>query len=503
MNIAQLGDALFQRAGDYRALVFEGREYRSTELREMQQRLAGALREMGVRPGDRVAVMTPNCPEVGLTYSAVWRIGAVTVPILFLLAQPEVEHILTDAEPKVIVTAPMFLPVIKASIGGLEEPPIILVVGDENADGASAMSPLFRNGPLFDTYVEREPDDLAGINYTGGTTGHPKGVMLTHGGLVTVSDAVMATGDYEDGKVSLGALPLAHGYGILTQLIGMRIAGTGILMRWFEPGEALRLIDEHNVQLFAGVPTMFVYLLNHPDVDRYDYTSLERVGSGAAPCPQELKSAFEKRFGCTIYEGYGLTESTIVCCTQRRDQPRVAGSVGVPLPGVTVKILDDDHMELPSGEQGEICVKGPNVMKGYYRLPEFTAETVRDGWLHTGDIGYIDADGNIFVTDRKKDMIIRGGFNVYPRDIEEVLFQHPGVAEAAVVGRPDPEFGEEVVAFVVRRAGAEVTEDELLEFCRGQLAKYKSPKEVIFINDLPKTGVGKVLRRELRSRLAP
>jgi long-chain acyl-CoA synthetase len=345
------------------------------------------------------------------------------------------------------------------------------------------------------------PDDLAGINYTGGTTGHPKGVMLSHGGMVAVSNAAISTGDYEDGNVGLGALPLAHGYGILTQLLSMRVAGTGVLMRWFEPGAALQLIQEHRVNILAVVPTMLVYLLNHPDLDSYDVSSLERVGCGAAPCPVELLQEFERRFGCTIYEGYGLTESTVVCTTQRRDRPKVVGSVGVPLPGFTVKILDDDHNEMPLGDLGEICARGPHVMKGYYRMPEATAEAIRDGWLHTGDIGRMDAEGNLYVVDRKKDMIIRGGLNVYPRDVEEVLFEHPAVAEAAVIGRPDPEYGEEVIAFVVLRHGANAEAEEILAFCAERLAKYKTPKEIHYTASLPKSGVGKVVRRELRDKL--
>jgi long-chain acyl-CoA synthetase len=503
VNVVDLADALYERVGDYpRALVFEGREYSSGELRSMQLRLAAALVEMGVRRGDRVAVMTPNCPEVGLTYAATWRIGAITVPILFLLAQAEVEHILRDAEPVVVVTSPEFLGVVESAVTGLPRRPRILLTGDAAAPGAEAMQPLFDRGREHDAVADMGVDDLAGINYTGGTTGHPKGVMLSHGGMTAVSNAAIATGDYEDGNVALGALPLAHGYGILTQLLAMRVAGTGVLMRWFEPGAALQLIQEYRVNLFAAVPTMLVYMLNHPDLDKYDVSSLERVGCGAAPCPVEVLLAFEERFGCTVHEGYGLTESTVVCTTQRRDRPKVVGSVGVPLPGFTLKILDDQHHELAVGELGEICVRGPNVMKGYYRLPELTAETIRDGWLHTGDIGRVDADGNVYVVDRKKDMIIRGGLNVYPRDVEEVLYEHPAIAEAAVIGRPDPEYGEEVVAFVVRRHGVEAEAAEILAFGRRRLAKYKAPKEVIFIDSLPKSGVGKVMRKELRNRLA-
>lgn len=499
MNVIDLAEELHARAGDYpRALIFEGREYSSGELRRMHLQMAGLLTELGVGRGDRVAVITPNCPEVGITYAAVWRIGAITVPILFLLAQAEVEHILRDAEPKVVVTSPEFVSMVNAAVAGLPNPPRVLVTGDEAAEGADALSPLIAASQERKDVADMSPDELAGINYTGGTTGHPKGVMLSHGGMMAVSNAAMETGDYEDGNVGLGVLPLAHGYGILTQLLAMRVAGTGVLMRWFEPGQALQLIQDHKVNVLAAVPTMLVYLLNYPDLDKYDVSSLERVGCGAAPCPVEVLQAFEKRFGCNIYEGYGLTESTVVCTTQRRDRPKVVGSVGVPLPGFTVKILDDEHNELARGELGEVCVSGPNVMKGYYRMPEVTAETVRDGWLHTGDIGRMDDDGNLYIVDRKKDMIIRGGLNVYPRDIEEVLFEHPGIAEAAVIGRADPEYGEEVVAFVVLRQGATDSEAEILAYCRERLAKYKAPKQVFFMATLPKSGVGKVMRRELR-----
>jgi len=503
MNVVELADATWERVGDYPdALIFEDRSYSSGELRAMSHRMSGVLRDLGVEPGDRVAVMTPNCPEVGITYSATWRLGAVTVPLLFLLALPEVAHILKDAEPKVVLVDPDFASVVRNAIAGMASPPKVVLIGDEADDGLCTGRLLAQAEPVSRAEA-MEPDDLAGINYTSGTTGRPKGVMLTHGGMTFVSNAFMETGDYVDDEVSLGALPLAHGYGILTQLVGMRLKAHGVMMRWFDPTQALRHIQEHRVKTFASVPTMLVYLLHHPELDSFDVSSLERVGSGAAPCPLELMDAFEQRFGCTIYEGYGLTESTIACCTQRRSLPKVVGSVGIPIPGVTVKILDDGHNELPRGELGEICVFGPTVTPGYYRLPEATAEAVRDGWLHTGDIGRQDEAGNFYVVERKKDMIIRGGLNVYPRDIEEVLFEHPAVAEAAVVGRPDAEYGEEVVAFVVLKPGEAATAGDVIGFCRDQLAKYKVPKEVHFLDALPKNQVGKVLRRQLRQQVAP
>jgi len=502
MNVIELADELHRRGGDYLALIFEGREYRSGELRSMQLRLAHAWRDLGVRPGDRIAVMTPNCAEVGPVYASCWRVGGVTVPMLFLLAQAEIEHILGDSQPRVVVTSPEFLGTIQKAIVNLEPKPELVVIGEPAPEGTHAISALIESSSEDDTVESRDPADLSAILYTGGTTGRPKGVMLTHGGMTAFVDSVVDAVEAEDGKVTLVAMPLAHAYGIVVGLGGMKVTGTGVLMRWFDPEGALRLIQDHRVQYFAAVPTMLVYMLGHPNFDEYDLSSLERIASAAAPCPRELLEEAERRFGCPLYEGYGLTESTAACTNQRPSEPKVVGSVGKPFAGVTVQIRDDQDREVPVGEVGEVCIKGPNVMAGYYRMPEATAQAVRHGWLHTGDMGRVDTDGNLYIVDRKKDLIIRGGLNIYPRDVEEVLHQHPGVAEAAVVGRPDTLYGEEVVAFVVRRAEQTPTEQELIDFCRQTLAKYKSPREIIFVEVLPKSGVGKVLRRELREQLA-
>jgi long-chain acyl-CoA synthetase len=501
MNVVELGDELSRRAGDYLSQIFEGREYRSSELRRMQLRLARAWRDLGVQPGDRIAVMTPNCPEVGPVYASCWRVGGVTVPMLFLLAQPEVEHILADSAPRVVVTSPEFLGTIQKAVATLERKPELVVIGEPAPEGTHAISALIESSSEDHAVEPRDPTDLSAILYTGGTTGRPKGVMLTHGGMIGIIDSVVEATEVEDGKVTLVALPLAHAYGIVTGLGGMKVIGTGVLMRWFDAEGALRLIQEHRVNYFASVPTMLVYMLRHPNFDEYDLSSLERIASAAAPCPVELLEEAERRFGCPVYEGYGLTESTIACASQRPSQPKIVGSVGKPIPGVVVQIRDDEDREVHSGEVGEVCIQGPNVMAGYYRMPEATAQAIRDGWLHTGDMGRLDEDGNLYIVDRKKDMIIRGGLNIYPRDVEEVLHQHPGVAEAAVVGRPDAVYGEEVVAFVVRREGGSPSEQELIDFSRQTLAKYKSPKEVVFVDTLPKSGVGKVLRRALREQL--
>jgi len=263
----------------------------------------------------------------------------------------------------------------------------------------------------------------------------------------------------------------------------------------------LEAIERHRVTYIPMVPTMALYLLQHPEADRYDTSSLKTVVLSAAPVPTELKRAFAERFQCEVVEAYGQTEASPAIAVERRGEEKRPGSCGKALDGVEVAILDDAGNEVPMETVGEVCAKGPGIMSGYYHLPEATRDTLKGGWLHTGDMGYMDPDGYLYVTDRKKDLVIRGGFNVYPRDVEEVLFAHPAVAEAAVVGRPDPVMGEEIVAFVVLAPAAEMAEEDLLAFCRERLAKYKAPKEIHFVAALPKSPIGKVLKKELRASL--
>jgi long-chain acyl-CoA synthetase len=278
------------------------------------------------------------------------------------------------------------------------------------------------------------------------------------------------------------------------------ILGTrAVLLRWFNPELVLETIQAYRVQQMAGVPTMFVYLLNSPEADRFDTSSMRIWGSGAAPLPVEIVEPFEKRFGGRLLEGYGLTEAAPVVSAHRLSGERRLGSVGQPIPGVEVQIRDDDERVLPAGEVGEVCVRGPNVMLGYYRMPEETARVLRGGWLHTGDMGRLDADGFLYIVERKKDVIIRGGFNIYPREVEEVLYAHPAVAEAAVVGHRDALMGEEVRAFVVVRPGEQATAEEIIAFCQARLARFKCPRDVRFVDTLPKSPIGKILRKELRS----
>jgi long-chain acyl-CoA synthetase len=325
-------------------------------------------------------------------------------------------------------------------------------------------------------------------------------VALSHANLASNARAAAGVYELDRERWNLAVLPLSHSYGLVTLNAGAVLGTRSVLLRWFNPEAVLDAIARFRVQSMAGVPTMYVYLLNYPDADRFDTSSVRSWGSGAAPLPLEIVEPFEKKFGGRLLEGYGLTEASPVVSATRLSGVRKLGSVGQPLPGVEVAILDEQDRALPAGETGEIGVRGPNVMLGYYGLPEETARTLRNGWLHTGDIGRLDADGFLYVVERKKDLIIRGGFNVYPREVEEVLYAHPAVAEAAVVAMRDPLMGEEVCAFVALKDGATADAAAIIGFCQSRLAKYKCPREVRFLPALPKNPVGKILRKELRAR---
>jgi long-chain acyl-CoA synthetase len=494
VNLARLGEDSVERFGEYTALHFEGRELTNVDQQRTAARVANALVRLGVQPGDRVVVLLPNYPEVLAAYTGILKAGAVIVPIVFLLSPDEVRHILADSAAKVVITAPELAAKVEGWRGSL------IAVGGEGG-GARAWDDWIAREPDAFTTMERADGDLAVILYTSGTTGKPKGVALSHANLASNARAAASIYELDRERWSLGVLPLSHSYGLVTLNAGNILGTKSVLLRWFNPDAVLDAITRFRVQSMAGVPTMYVYLLNHAGADHYDTSSMRSWGSGAAPLPLEIVEPFEKKFGGRLVEGYGLTEVSPVVTSTRLSAPRKPGSVGQPLPGVEVAILDADDRALPVGETGEIGVRGPNVMLGYYGLPDETARALRNGWLHTGDVGRLDADGFLYIVERKKDLIIRGGFNVYPREVEEVLYAHPAVAEAAVVGMRDPLMGEEVCAFVVLKGGAATDADALIDFCRSRLAKYKCPREVRFVPSLPKNPVGKILRKELRARL--
>jgi long-chain acyl-CoA synthetase len=480
-NLALLAERAFERNGDYESLWFEGRWHRSGELRERAQRVAAGLVELGVAPGDRVVVFAANCPEVPIVYNAVWRAGGVVTPAIFLLPPAELRHILVDSEARVVVASPEFAGVAAAAAD-------VPVVSTEGLPEAERM-------PI----VERRDDDLAALMYTGGTTGRAKGVMLSHANLWEVGKAAQDAGHVPGIVRGLSPLPLSHSYGLLVTVVGLHSPEPNVtaLMRWFDPEGFLALVQEHSVQISAVVPSMLQLLLAQP-LEDYDLSSLRYLACGAAPLPQEVVAELQRRLPWVeLREGYGLTETSALVSTNPPGRIRL-GSVGLPVPGVELRIVDEEERALPAGEVGEICCRSRFLMQGYWRAPELTADAMRGGWFHTGDLGYVDGDGYLYVVDRKKDLIIRGGFNVFPRDVEDALLEHPAVALAGVVGRPDERHGEEVVAFVSLRNGSEVTGAELVAFAKERIGGYKYPREVRIVPDVPLTPVGKVDRKALR-----
>jgi long-chain acyl-CoA synthetase len=483
-SLARLAEQSLERNGDYPALHFEGEWLSSAELHARARRLARGLAELGVEPGDRIVVFAANRPEVGIAYNAIWRAGAVVTPAIFLLPAPELRHIVDDAEPRALITTPEFADTAREAAGGAR----VIVTDDfdelESADELGA--------------VDRDDTDLAALMYTGGTTGRAKGVMLTHESLWLAGKAAREAGSVPGVVRGLTALPLSHAYGLLVTVYGLHAVEREptVLMRWFAADRWLELAAEHRVQAAAVVPSMLQLLLAEP-LEEHDLSELRYLASGAAPLPLELVEQLARRLPhVEVREGYGLTETSALVSSTPPGRSR-PGSVGLPVPGVEVSIRDDEGREVPVGEVGEICCRSRLVMQGYWRAPELTEQVVRDGWLHTGDLGRVDEDGYLYVVDRKKDLIIRGGFNVFPRDVEEALVEHEGVEAAAVVGRPDSECGEEVVAFVAGKVDA----DELVAWSRERIGGYKYPREVHVVGALPLTPIGKVDRKALRARL--
>jgi len=347
--------------------------------------------------------------------------------------------------------------------------------------------------------AERRPEDTAVILYTSGTTGRPKGAELTHANLTSNVDVARRLFGFDAESVVLGALPLFHAFGQTCGLNASVAAGATLtLLPRFEPGRALEVMARDGVTVLEGVPTMYAALLHHPDRGRHDLSALRLCVSGGAALPAEVLRGFEAAFGCAVVEGYGLSETSPLASFNRTDRERKAGSIGTAVDGVEMKLVDEDGRDVPAGEVGEIVIRGHNVMKGYWRRPDATAEAISAaGWFRTGDLARRDEDGDFFIVDRRKDMIIRGGYNVYPREVEEVLYQHPAVRECAVVGMPHGELGEEVGAAVVLKPGVEAGADELRDFVKAQIAAYKYPRHVWFVDELPKTATGKIVKREL------
>lgn len=501
MNLVTLGDDRLKRMGDTRTVVFEGESFTASQISAMGRRLAGGLKSLGIGRGDHVVVSLSNSPEVFACFAAIWRLGAVIVPIMFLLGEDETRYILDHSDAKAVITSADLIEKIQNAAAGIDHIQHIIVLGGEARENQLDFHGLVENNPPLQETAEMQEDDVALMIYTSGTTGRPKGVMLSHNNLYQNALASWEAAGATRGDMTLLCLPLAHSFGVVTMNSGSLSPfkeSSAVLMRWFDPEEVFRLIEKYRVTQFIGVPTMYQLLINHPAGDTYDTSSLERCTISAAPVTAELYRAFTTKFDCEMYEGYGLTEASPTVALCRRGMPIKQGSTGLPIPGVEVKIFDANDRELPPGEQGEIVVKGPNVMLGYYKNPEETAAALRGGWLHTGDAGYLDEEGYLFITDRFKDMIIKGGYNIYPSEIEGYLEQHPAVGEVAVIGVPDEKYGEDIMAFIVRAPGQDIDAAGLIEFAKSRMTPYKAPSRVQFVEGLPKSLVGKVLKKELR-----
>jgi long-chain acyl-CoA synthetase len=454
-------------------------------------RVATMLKSKGVAVGDRVAIMLPNVPYFPAVYYGVLRMGAVVVPMNVLLKGREVAYYLSDSGAKVIFAWHGFLEAAEQgaeTAGGVE----VVAVKPGEIEGA-----IFQHDPDPDV-TEREADDTAVILYTSGTTGKPKGAELTHCNLRRNVDVSVALFSLGVADVIFGGLPLFHSFGqTCTMNAAVRCGAAVTLLPRFDPAKALEILERDGCTVFEGVPTMYGALLHHPDRENFDASSLRVCASGGASMPVEVMRGFEDAFGCKILEGYGLSETSPVASFNHPDRERKAGSIGTPIAGCEMKVVDGDGEEVAAGEVGEIVIKGHNVMKGYWRNDDATAASIKDGWFSTGDMARVDDDGYFFIVDRKKDLIIRGGYNVYPREVEEVLYEHPAVREAAVVGIPHDEWGEEVGAAVALKDGEAVSAEELQEFVKEQVAGYKYPRRIWFVDELPKGPTGKILKREI------
>src|SRR3954453_8487098 len=477
--------------GDRTPLRLDDAELTYSQLNEASARVAALLRDKGIEPGDRVGVMLPNVPYFAVAYYGVLRAGGVVVPMNVLLKGREVKFYLSDPEAKALFAWHDFA---DAAEQGASEAGAELVAVKPGDFGELLAGPEpDRDG------AERAGDDTAVILYTSGTTGQPKGAELTHDNLRRNAELSRNLYDLGPEDVIFGGLPLFHSFG-QTCSLNATISRGGCLtmLPRFDPGKALQIIARDGVTIFMGVPTMYGAILHHDDAGDADTSSLRICVSGGSAMPGELLRSFEEKFDCTILEGYGLSETSPVASFNHPDRERKVGSIGTPVEGVEMKVVDDDGNDVPEGEVGEIVIRGHNVMKGYWNKPDATKESItEDGWFHTGDMAKVDDDGYFFIVDRKKDMIIRGGYNVYPREIEEVLYEHPAVREAAVVGVPHDDLGEEVGAAVALKDGEEVSADELQAYVKDNVAAYKYPRHIWFVDELPKGPTGKILKREI------
>ena len=491
-------ELLFEQAarhGDRTYLFWEDQEISFRQMLDTARRVGSSFAALGLAKNDKVCIWATNRPEyVYALYGSAFA-GTVLTPINTQFKTEEAQYIVQNSEAKVLITEPAFLPMIekmRPSCPDLKE----VVVLDQAPTGTVPFASLYEPKEIIDRPIG--PEDVAGIIYTSGTTGYPKGVLLTHANYLFNAWEIVLAARMTEADRFMCILPLFHVNGQLVTVLSPLFAGGAVILtKGFSPKDFLAKLAKYQATAFSGVPTVYAILNTLPDAESYDLSRLRFCICGAAPMPVEVFETFEKRYKAFILEGYGLSEGTCASSINPLDGKRKIGSIGLPLEGQEIKIADPADNEVPAGQVGEILVRGKNVMKGYYRNPEATAATLKGGWLHTGDLGYKDADNYIFIVGRLKEMIIRGGENIYPKEIEEVLYKHPAVMDAAVVGLPDQVWGEEVGAFIVPKEGQKLTEAEIIEYCSHRIAKYKCPRKVVIWDALPKTATGKIQKKKI------
>jgi long-chain acyl-CoA synthetase len=496
LNIAQLLLDSAHSRPSHPAIVFRNERISYEDLASSVKEKAVGLKKLGINDHSHVGLMIANKPEYAIAYFALLSLGATVIPINPTFKENEITYILNDADAEALIVDEVGLPEVKKSSRNFSTVKTIISL---QPDESFVSWGEVRGEPAEFSLVPKNSEDPAQIIYTSGTTGKPKGALITHGNMKWMTETCIKMTELTSEDRVLVVLPLFHAYAKLQGLLQSIHTGCTIyLEERFIPNVILERISKEKITVFLGVPTMYTMFLSVPQIQELDFSHLRIAGCGGATLPLEIVQKVNQVMGVDIGEGYGQTESTVMISCFPPNSEKVHGSVGLPLPGMELRIVDPNGKDVPVGEVGEIIFRGPNAMKGYYKKEEETRDTIKDGWVYTGDLGKQDERGLLYIVDRKKDMIIRGGYNVYPREVEEVLYAHPDIVEAAVIGESDPTFGEEVAAYIVTKASK--TTEEIIDYCKQRLAHYKVPRRIYFMEELPKTTTGKILKTPLKNK---